>query len=178
MPLTELEFRECAAFLLPPVSLPQMKGGAAMEIISKCLSNAIMRAAEEHGYQIGTEGVFALYNIGSSGLTIAEVICAMYNHVTKGALKSAEDFTSELAKMQSACHQVPLLKDERGLLYNVSKIGDVIFDCDVYCHKINITKFEQRYGSMKEVITTLWERRVNGLAALEAQNTKWEVIGG
>ena len=52
---------------LPSASLPQMKGGAAMEIIDQRLSNAIMRAADWRGYQAGAGGVFALCDICSSG---------------------------------------------------------------------------------------------------------------
>ena len=62
--------------------------------MSEKLSNAIARSIDEQGYQKRPDGVFALCNIHPSGLTTAEVVCAMYNHVTKGSLKSVEEIAS------------------------------------------------------------------------------------
>lgn len=140
------------------------------------LSNAIARSIDEQGYQKRPDGVFALCNIHPSGLTTAELVCAMYNHVTKGSLKSVEEIASELTKIDLSCRKTPMLQNDGEILYHISSIGDVVFDCDVYPHKINIAKFEAIYGSMKELMTKLWEQRVNGLATLYAQNAKWEEI--
>jgi hypothetical protein len=142
--------------------------------MSEKLSNAIVRSIDEQGYQKRPDGVFALCNIHPSGLTTAELVCAMYNHVTKGSLKSVEEIASELTKTELSYRKSLMVQNSGEVLNHISSIGDVIFDCDVYPHKINITEVERNYGSMEALVRGLWMERIKGIAALEAQGIKWE----
>jgi hypothetical protein len=67
-----------------------------------------------------------------------------------------------------------MVQNSGEVLNHISSIGDVIFDCDVYPHKINITEVERNYGSMEALVRGLWMERIKGIAALEAQGIKWE----
>ena len=109
--------------------------------MSEKLSNAIARSIDEQGYQKRPDGVFALCNIHPSGLTTVDVVCAMYNHVTKGSLKSVEEIASELTKTELSYRKSLMVQNSGEVLNHISSIGDVIFDCNVYPHKINITEF-------------------------------------
>ena len=147
-----------------------------MDDVWNRLSNAIASSIDELGYRKRPDGVFALCNIHQSGLAIAEVICAMYNHVTKGPVKSLDEISLNLTKIELSYRDAQLRRSGSEILYHISSIGDVVFDCDVYPHKINITGFERNYGSMETLIKGTWMNRINGIAALKAQEIKWEQI--
>ena len=146
----------------------------------KRFSDAVMLMAQEQGYHKRDDRVYADCNgCLRSAVTAVELIHALYEHIARAhgyQEKSPEEILACLDKAQRDYQTTKSVCANPEVLYRVLNIGEVVFNCDIYQTKVDITSIEANYGSMEAIVKGIWLRRIQGVAALEAIEANWKPI--
>ena len=146
----------------------------------KRFSDAVMLMAQEQGYHKRDDMVYADCNgCLRSAVTTVELIHALYEHIARAhgyQKKSPEEILACLDKAQRDYQTTKSVCANPEVLYRVLNIGEVVFNCDIYQTKVDITSIEANYGSMEAIVKGIWQKRIHDMAVLKASDTNWEPI--
>ena len=151
-----------------------------MDESEKIDPGTVMLMAQEQGYHKRGDRVYADCNgILRSAVTTGDLIYALYAHIAKVCgyqTKSLDEILACLNKAQRDYQMAKGACSNPEVLYSILNIGEVVFNCDIYQTKIDITALEANYGSMEAIVKGVWQTRIQGIAALEASDKNWEPI--
>ena len=141
--------------------------------------STVMLMAQEQGYHKRGGRVYADCNgCLRSAVTTGELIHALYSHIAKThgyQEKSLDEILVCLDKAQRDYQMKRGAGFNPEILYTISNIGEVVFNCDVYQTEVDVTELESNYGSMESIVREVWQKRIHGNAVLEA-SIKWEPL--
>lgn len=142
--------------------------------------DAVMQMVLAHGYHRRDGRVYANCNgCLQSAVATVELIHALYEHIARAhgyQEKSPEGILAFLDKAQRDYQPSKVVSDNPEVLFRVLNIGEVIFNCDIYQTKVDITSLEANYGSMEAIVKGLWQKRIHDMAVLKASDISWEPI--
>jgi hypothetical protein len=135
------------------------------------MKRRIIQAVENKGYRRDGDKAFASYGYSEYSLSAEEVICLLYNFAADRLHCQKKSFNEICERIGAAkSNNPPFLLPPTALRY-IGNIGDVYFGCIIYQTDIDITAFENRYGSVADVVRAAHDKRIRDMVALEEQRT-------
>lgn len=103
-------------------------------------------------------------------LTVEDVVLALYNHATKEHW--SDDQVLEELNMVRRRQLIAAGGDVNTTIYQILEIGDVHFNSKVTPDRIDVHDYEQRYGSVRGLITCLAEKKMRNQVSIEVSNSR------
>ena len=158
-----------------------MKENEVDNVDASRFADAVVTMVHEYGYREKDDRVLVDCDMISGGLTAAEIIYELYNHVANEhnyTTKTLEEIRECLAEEESKCLRSYVMPLNGAITYPLESIGKVAFNCTIAPTEIDLTLFVSRYGSMAELVRGLWKKRIKHLVVCDVNAKKVEPIGG